>query len=123
MTLFETVLQFAEPAEHQDEINAFFFVTYLFEYVDYLHVGGDNGTLGGRFPDDYPNKTIPLPATVHIPNIYIGLDAAAGRLPTPTDPDLAQKVLGLDNAFALNLKGAIHEVFASEGLNNLFDQE
>lgn len=95
--------QFAEPAEHQDEINAFFFVTYLLEYVDYLHVGGDNGTLGGRFPDDYPNKTIPLPATVHIPNIYIGLDAAAGKLPTATDPELAQKVLGLDNAFALNL--------------------
>lgn len=96
--------QFAEPAEHQDEINAFFFVTYLLEYVDYLHVGGDNGTFsGGRFPDDYPNKTIPLPATVHIPNIYIGLDAAAGKLPNPQDPDLAQKVLGLDNAFALNL--------------------
>ena len=96
--------QFAEPAEHQDEINAFFFVTYLLEYVDYLHVGGDNGTFGGgRFPDDYPNKTIPLPATVHIPNIYIGLDAAAGKLPNPQDPDLANKVLGLDNAFALNL--------------------
>jgi Zn-dependent metalloprotease len=95
--------QFAEPSEHQDEINAFFFVTYLLEYVDYLHVGGDNGALGGRFPDDYPNKTIPLPATVHIPNIYLGLDAAAGKLPSPTDPDLAQKVLGLDNAFALNL--------------------
>ncbi len=98
--------QFAEPAEHQDEINAFFFVTYLLEYVDYLHVGGDNGGFGGsggNFPDDYPNKTVPLPATVHIPNIYIGLDAAAGKLPSATDPDLANKVLGLDNAFALNL--------------------
>ena len=31
----------AEPAEHQDDINAFFFVTYLLEYVDYLHVAGD----------------------------------------------------------------------------------
>jgi len=102
--------QFAEPAEHQDEINAFFFVTYLLEYVDYLHVGGDNGTLGGRFPDDYPNKTIPLPATVHIPNIYIGLDAAAGNLPSPTDPDLAQKVLGLDNAFALNLTSLLESL-------------
>ena len=49
--------QFAEPAEHQDEINAFFFVTYLLEYVDYLHVAGDNGTFGRTgFPDDYPNK-------------------------------------------------------------------
>jgi hypothetical protein len=100
--------QFAEPAEHQDEINAFFFVTYLLEYVDYLHVAGDNtSALGGRFPDDYPNKTVPLPATVHIPNIYIALDAAAGKLPSATDPDLAKKVLGLDNAFALNLTSLI----------------
>ena len=103
--------QFAEPAEHQDEINAFFFVTYLLEYVDYLHVRGDNGTFGnGAFPDDYPNKTVPLPATVHIPNIYIALDAAAGRLPSPTDPALAEKVLGLDNAFALNLTSIIEAV-------------
>jgi Zn-dependent metalloprotease len=103
---------FAEPAEHQDEINAFFFVTYLLEYIDYLHVGGDPATFGGQgaFPDEYPNKTIPLPATVHIPNIFIALDAAAGRLPSPTDPDLAQKVLGLDNAFALNLTSLIEAV-------------
>ena len=106
--------QFAEPAEHQDEINAFFFVTYLLEYVDYLHVAGDNGTLGGRFPDDYPNKTIPLPATVHIPNIYIALDAAGGTLPSPTDPDLAQKVLGLDNAFALNATSLIEGLTGSK---------
>lgn len=108
--------QFAEPAEHQDEINSFFFVNYLVEYVDYLHIAGDPGTFGsqGSFPDDYPNKTTPLPATVHIPNIYIALDAAAGRLPTPTDPDLAQKVLGLDNAFALNLTSIIEGVTATK---------
>jgi Zn-dependent metalloprotease len=107
--------QLAEPAEHQDEINAFFFVTYLLEYVDYLHVAGDNtSALGGRFPDDYPNKTIPLPATVHIPNIYMGLDAAAGKLPSATDPDLAKKVLGLDNAFALNLTSLIEGVTATK---------
>lgn len=108
--------QFAEPAEHQDEINAFFFVTYLVEYVDYLHVAGDRGTFGsqGSFPDEYPNKTVPLPATVHIPNIYLALDAADGRLPSPTDPDLAQKVLGLDNAFALNLTSIIEAVTAAK---------
>lgn len=99
--------QFAEPAEHQDEINAFFFVTYLLEYVDYLHVGGDRGIGQGSFPDDYPNKTIPLPATVHIPNIYLALDIAGGTLPDPSDPNLAQKALGLDNAFALNLTSII----------------
>lgn len=108
--------QFSEPAEHQDEINAFFFVTYLVEYVDYLHVGGDNGTFGsqGSFPDDYPNKTNPLPATVHIPNIYIALDAAGGSLPSPSDPDLVNKVLGLDNAFALNLTSIIESVTATK---------
>ncbi|MGH9942398.1 MAG: M36 family metallopeptidase [Pyrinomonadaceae bacterium] len=101
--------QLAEPAEHQDEINAFFFTTYLLEYVDYLHVAGDavNNRVGqGSFPDDYPNKTIPLPATVHIPNIYIALDAAAGKLPA-ADANLPAKVLGLDNAFALNLTSII----------------
>ena len=103
--------QLAEPAEHQDDINAFFFTTYLLEYVDYLHIGGDKSNFGsGSFPDDYPNKTNPLPATVHIPNIYLGLDAAAGKLPSPTDPDLAKKVLGLDNAFALNLTSIIEGV-------------
>ncbi len=109
--------QLAEPAEHQDEINAFFFVTYLLEYVDYLHIAGDrvNNSLGqGSFPDEYPNKTTPLPATVHIPNIYLALDAAGGTLPSPTDPDLAAKVLGLDNAFALNLTSLIESVTGSK---------
>ena len=104
--------QFAEPAEHQDEINSFFFVNYLIEYVDYLHIGGDPTTFGsqGSFPDDYPNKTLPLPGTVHIPNIYIALNAAGGQLPNASDPDLAKKVLGLDNAFALNLTSLIEGV-------------
>lgn len=107
--------QFAEPAEHQDEINAFFFTTYLLEYVDYLHIGGDKSNFGsGSFPDDYPNKTNPLPATVHIPNIYIALDAAAGKMPNPQDPNFAQKVLGLDNAFALNLTSIIEGVTATK---------
>ena len=99
--------QMAEPAEHQDEINAFFFVTYLLEYVDYLHVAGDRRNLGsGDFPDDYPNKTVPLPATVHCPNVLLAL----GTIPAPTDPDLLLKVLGLDNALAFNLAGTIREV-------------
>jgi Zn-dependent metalloprotease len=103
--------QFAEPAEHQDEINAFFFVNYLIEYVDYLHVGGDNTQIGGgAFPDDYPNKTIPLPATVHMPNYYYvtpylnctnNPPSSCPALPDPTDPDLRLKVLGMDNAFAV----------------------
>ena len=107
--------QLAEPAEHQDEINAFFFVTYLVEYVDYLHIGGDNTTIGGgAFPDDYPNKTTPLPATVHIPNVLLALDAANGELPDPTHPDFVQIVLGLDNALAFNLTSLIEAVTATK---------
>ncbi|HSU25999.1 MAG TPA: hypothetical protein VLI65_08465, partial [Pyrinomonadaceae bacterium] len=103
--------QFAEPAEHQDEINSFFFVNYLVEYIDYLHVGGDNtATGGGAFPDDYPNKTVPLPATVHMPNYYYvtpylsctdNPPSSCPALPNVTDPDLRLKVLGMDNAFAV----------------------
>ncbi len=107
--------QLAEPAEHQDEINAFFFVTYLVEYVDHLHIGGDNTAIGGgAFPDDYPNKTTPLPATVHIPNIFVALDAANGELPDPTHPDFIKIVLGMDNAVAFNLTALIEGVTATK---------
>jgi hypothetical protein len=107
--------QLAEPAEHQDDINAFFFVTYLVEYVDYLHIGGDNTAIGGgAFPDDYPNKTTPLPATVHFPNFYLALDAANGEMPDPTHPDFVQIVLGLDNAVAFNLTSLIEGVTAAK---------
>ncbi len=106
--------QFAEPAEHQDEINAFFFTTYLLEYVDNLHIAGDPGTFGsqGAFPDTYPNKTTPLPATVHIPDVITPI--AGGSYPPVTDPEFAQKVLGLDNAFALNLTSIIEGVTSTK---------
>ncbi|MGC2237642.1 MAG: M36 family metallopeptidase [Pyrinomonadaceae bacterium] len=101
--------QFSEPAEHQDEINAFFFVTYLLEYVDYLHVAGDRQTAGGSegdFPNTYPNKTIPLPAIVHIPNAYLALNVVLkNSVPDPQDPNLVYKALGMDNAFAANVTG------------------
>ncbi len=100
---------FAEPAEHQDEINAFFFTTYLLEYVDHLHRAGDAGTFGstGSFPDEYPNSTTPLPATVHIPDVITPI--AGGEYPPVSDPEFAQKVLGLDNAFALNATPIVEE--------------
>src|SRR5829696_4629673 len=107
--------QFAEPAEHQDEINAFFFVTYLVEYVDYLHIGGDNTAIGGgAFPHEQPSKPTPLPATVHIPNFYLALDAANGELPDPANPDVLKIVLGLDNAVAFNLTSLIEGVTATK---------
>jgi hypothetical protein len=113
--------QLAEPAEHQDDINAFFFATYLVEYIDYIHVAGDlkHSRIGqGSFPDDYPNKTIPLPATVHMGNIYI-----TDRIPKSEDPEYAQKlqalvthpdfskmVLGMDNAFAVPVTAIAQDV-------------
>ena len=102
----------AEPAEHQDDINAFFFVTYLLEYVDHIHRAGDavhNRVGQGSFPDSYPNSDVPLPATVHAPNIYVAINAAAGRLPA-ANADLPFVVLGLDNAVAFNLTGTIRDV-------------
>ncbi|HEX6126425.1 MAG TPA: M36 family metallopeptidase [Pyrinomonadaceae bacterium] len=101
---------FAEPAEHQDEINAFFFTTYLLEYVDHLHRAGDPGTFGsnGAFPDEYPNSTTPLPATVHIPDVVTAIQGE--EYPPPDDPEFVQKVLGLDNAFALNLTPIVEEL-------------
>ncbi|HVF47618.1 MAG TPA: M36 family metallopeptidase [Pyrinomonadaceae bacterium] len=103
--------QFAEPAEHQDEINAFFFLTYLMEYVDYLHIAGDNNfTGGGAFPDDYPGKTVPMPGSVHIPNVYVAIDAAGGVLPDPSHPDFVKIVLGLDNALSFNLTAQIESI-------------
>jgi Zn-dependent metalloprotease len=105
---------FAEPAEHQDEINAFFFVTYLLEYVDYLHIAGDPGTFGstGSFPDVYPNKNTPMPATVHIPDVFPAL--GDGEYPPPDDPEFVQKVLGLDNAFALPVTSIYEGVVGSK---------
>ena len=101
--------QFAEPAEHQDEINAFFFVTYLLEYVDYLHVAGDRQTVGGAegdFPNTYPGKTAPLTATVHFPNMYLALNVVLrNQVPDATDPNLVFKALGMDNAFAADATG------------------
>jgi hypothetical protein len=87
----------AEPAEHQDGISQFFYINSLLEYIDYLHRAGDsvhNRVGQGDFPDTYPNQSNPLIGNVHIPNVLAP--------PTnPTDPEFAEKLLGLDNAFAL----------------------
>ncbi|HUQ31017.1 MAG TPA: M36 family metallopeptidase [Pyrinomonadaceae bacterium] len=113
--------QLAEPAEHQDDINAFFFATYLVEYVDYLHVAGDakHSRIGqGDFPDDYPNKTVPLPATVHMANMYITNQVPANDDPQyaqklqalVTNPDFSKMVLGMDNAFAVPVTAIAQDV-------------
>lgn len=94
----EEVNQLEEPAEHQDEISQFFYITSFIEYLDYLHRAGDavhsRGVGEGAFPDSYPNDDTPLSGTVHIPNVLAP--------PTdPSDPDFLLKLLALDNAFAV----------------------
>ncbi|MGI9106614.1 MAG: M36 family metallopeptidase [Pyrinomonadaceae bacterium] len=88
----------AEPAEHQDGISQFFYITSLLEYIDYLHREGDlkHSRIGqGSFPDTYPNQSSPLIGNVHIPNVLAP--------PTDTsDPEFAAKLLGLDNAFSIS---------------------
>jgi hypothetical protein len=103
----------AEPAEHQDDINAFFFVTYLLEYIDYLHVAGDrvNNRVGeGSFPDAYPNHDVPLPASVHAPNIYVGLSPIYKEAVQKNPAEAPAVVLGLDNAVAVNVTGLIRSL-------------
>ncbi|MFT4995449.1 MAG: hypothetical protein ACI965_002499, partial [Paraglaciecola sp.] len=90
----------AEPAEHFDGISQFIYITGLLEYLDHLHKAGDEvhrrGFGEGSFPNEYPNESTPLLGTVHIPNV---LDA-----PTDTsDPEFLNKLLDLDNAFAVAL--------------------
>ena len=87
-----------EPAEHQDGISQFIYITALMEYLDYLHKQGDaisSGGFGsGAFPDSYPNESTPLTGTVHIPNVLAPPEDTS-------DPEFVPKLLGLDNAFAV----------------------
>ena len=94
--------QTAEPAEHQDGISQFIYITSLIEYLDYLHKAGDaahsNGVGQGDFPDAYPNESTPLTGTVHIPNV---LEDICGPLSEPGAADFQERLLACDNAFAL----------------------
>lgn len=94
---------FAEPAEHFDESNIYFFINYLLEYVDDIHRRDDlvHHPIGtGDFPDTYPNYDRPLVGLPHFPN-----DCGQAGLGSPCDtssPDALQHtLLGLDNAFSL----------------------
>src|SRR4051812_25767966 len=61
----------AEPAEHFDEANVYFFINYLLEYVDDIHKRDDSvhSPIGqGDFPDTYPNYDRPLVGLPHFPN-------------------------------------------------------
>ncbi|MDT5122632.1 MAG: hypothetical protein QOC96_2114 [Acidobacteriota bacterium] len=92
----------AEPAEHFDEANIYFFINYLLEYVDDLHKRDDavHSHIGqGDFPDTYPNSDRPLVGLPHFPNDDSG---TLGSSPDTTSADtLIHSTLGFDNAFSL----------------------
>jgi hypothetical protein len=88
----------AEPAQHFDGVNMFFFINYLLEYVDDVHVRDDkvHNPIGtGDFPDNYVNSDRPLVGLVHIPNI-----GATAEIYDPyiNNGEALQVVLGYDNA-------------------------
>lgn len=94
----------AEPAQQFDGISQFIYITNLMEYLDYLHKDGDDvharGFGSGSFPDQYPNESTPLVGVVHIPNVFMALEA---QDIDPSDPEFLNKLVNLDNAFAIPL--------------------
>ncbi len=98
----------AEPSEHIDDVNIFFFINYLVEYMMDLHRRGDtvHNRLGqGDFPDNFPNSDKPLVGLPHFPSD--GGAALGGPLDT-TSPDAAlRSMLGLDNAFSVSASETI----------------
>jgi Zn-dependent metalloprotease len=92
----------AEPAEHIDEVNTFFFINYLLEYFTDIHRRDDavHSRMGqGDFPDTFPNSDRPLVGMPHFPNdggLLVG-----GPLDKSSPDALLRSTLGLDNAFSL----------------------
>jgi hypothetical protein len=94
----------AEPSEHIDEVNIFFFINYLIEYIDDLHRRDDlvHNPIGqGTFPDNYTNSDKPLVGLPHFPNAGPGL--LGGPIDTTSSDSILRSTLGFDNAFSLNL--------------------
>jgi hypothetical protein len=90
----------AEPAEHFDGVNMFFFINYLLEYIDDIHKRDDtvHNPIGpGDFPDNYVNSDRPLVGLVHVPNIGATSDTYGPYI--ANDP--VGVALGYDNAGSL----------------------
>jgi Fungalysin metallopeptidase (M36) len=98
----------AEPAEHFDDSNIFFFINYLVEYITDIHRRDDavHSRLGqGDFPDDFPNSDRPLVGLPHFPSdggLLIG-----GGADTSGPDALLLSLVGLDNAFSLPLSQTV----------------
>ena len=91
----------AEPAEHFDTSNMYFFINYLLEYIDDIHKRSDSlhnriGT--GDFPDNYPNNDRPLVGLIHIPNLP---GVIGGPIDQTNSDTILRSTLGLDNAFSV----------------------
>jgi hypothetical protein len=94
----------AEPAEHIDAVNNFFFINYLMEYIKHIHIAGDrqHSPFGpGHFPDSFPNSDKPLVGLVHFPSDQ-GLLGASGPTDTSSPDAALRSTLGLDNALSLS---------------------
>lgn len=92
----------AEPAEHIDEVNLFFFINYLLEYITDIHRRDDavHSRIGqGDFPDSFTNSDRPLVGLPHFPND--GGAAFGGGIDTSGPDAILRSTLGLDNAFSL----------------------
>jgi hypothetical protein len=92
----------AEPAEHIDDANIFFFVNYLLEYMTDIHRRDDSvhNRIGqGDFPDQFPNSDRPLVALPHFPS--------EGNLDTTSTDTILPSILGFDNAFSLPLSETV----------------
>ncbi len=88
----------AEPAEHIDDANIFFFVNYLLEYITDIHRRDDSvhNRIGqGDFPDQFPNSDRPLVALPHMPS--------QGPEDASDANAIVLSTLGFDNAFSLPL--------------------
>jgi hypothetical protein len=86
----------AEPAEHIDDVNIFFFVNYLLEYITDLHRRDDSvhSRIGqGDFPDNFPNSDRPLVALPHFPS--------EASIDTTSPDTILRSALGFDNAFSV----------------------
>jgi hypothetical protein len=97
----------AEPAEHFDGVNMFFFINYLLEYVDDIHRRDDrvHNPIGtGDFPDNYVNSDRPLVGLVHIPNIGATAPIYEDEIANGNAVDVA---MGYDNAGSFNLTQTI----------------
>jgi hypothetical protein len=92
----------AEPSEHIDDVNIFFFINYLLEYMTDLHRRDDavHNRIGqGDFPDTFPNSDRPLVGLPHFPSD--GGVALGGGVDTSSPDAALRSLLGFDNAFSL----------------------